>query len=74
MVNVSFREQSINHDIDLEVSTDNATWVVVASDRNSLTNVSDLIQCFSVIVPDDHYYRVSSDAGTPTIWAWAELR
>lgn len=52
---------------DLQVSTDNATWVTVA------VIPADAAQApASIIVPDDHYYRI--DGAVTSLVVWAELR
>lgn len=48
---------------DLQVSTDNATWVTVGKTSNAGSPFT--------IVPDQHYYRIN---GATNIDAWAELR
>lgn len=48
----------------LQVSTDNSTWISVASTLAANANLS-------AMVPDDHYYRLQSGA---TFLGWSELR
>jgi hypothetical protein len=52
---------------DIQVSTNNSTWVTV-----SQTFQSGVHPVQSVIVPDDHYYRLSGV--NCSISQWAELR
>lgn len=53
----------------IEVSVDNSVWVVVAGSKTS--NVFDNNWAFSVVVPDQHYYRVY---GGDALHMWVELR
>lgn len=50
-----------------QVSTDNSTWVNVASSMSTSSSRG----CVTFIVPNSHYYRVDTST---TILYWAELR
>lgn len=55
---------------DIQVSTDNATWVKVGQEGRTVS-ATNYPWGTQFIVPNGHYYRVN---GTTTILSWSELR
>jgi hypothetical protein len=57
----------------VQVSTDNVTWVSIATMRaQSDQDVNG--DSFSWIIPNGHYYKAIVTANSPSIVTWAELR
>ena len=63
--------------IRFQVSTDNSTWVDAAHGFLERTGTAgSYVRAYNscVIVPDNHYYRLYTTAGSQNLYSWAELK
>jgi hypothetical protein len=59
----------------IEVSLNNSTWVVVASNAHNVgSSWTDATVCGTVVVPNGVYYRFRLVSGSGTLTGWTELR
>lgn len=66
---------SLAAEVDIQVSTNNSTWVTVTKLQRNLSLASTFIDCVSITVPISSYYRaiIISGGATPTIDSILEL-